>query len=290
MYEFGEFLYQLRKEKGWTQAELADRLGVTNKAVSKWETGESFPETGQLVPISSLFEVTVDELLRGKKDETIDRESLKLEEVVIKLKPYTKGQTAAIAIAIGLILVGLTLLIVLETIGSFGRWPVTMLFFAVSCAVFILVFTSKCRSLGSIEIDEKEMKRGKTLGAILSLGISTVILSPIPIIIMSVGGIDIAIFFAILALAIPIIIFSAIQWGNFAKKHNLPSDEITEPKGKLKVIKEGICSFIMLTATMIFLLLGFLKSLWGSAWVVFPIAGVVCAIVAVVIQTISRKD
>ena len=51
-----------------TQQELADKLGVTNKAVSKWETGEAFPETAQLVPLSDIFGVTVDGLLRGKTD------------------------------------------------------------------------------------------------------------------------------------------------------------------------------------------------------------------------------
>ena len=48
MNDFGEFLFKLRKEKGMTQAELAQALGVTNKAVSKWETGEAMPETALL--------------------------------------------------------------------------------------------------------------------------------------------------------------------------------------------------------------------------------------------------
>lgn len=69
MNGFGEFLYILRKEKGITQAELAAALGVTNKAVSKWETGEAMPETAQLLPISRIFGVTVDELLAGKREE-----------------------------------------------------------------------------------------------------------------------------------------------------------------------------------------------------------------------------
>lgn len=67
MNAFGDFLYSLRKEKGMTQAELAKALGVTNKAVSKWETGEAMPETAQLLPISRIFGVTVDELLAGKR-------------------------------------------------------------------------------------------------------------------------------------------------------------------------------------------------------------------------------
>ena len=50
-----------------TQQELADKLCVTNRAVSKWETGETFPETAQLVPIADVFGVTVDELLRGER-------------------------------------------------------------------------------------------------------------------------------------------------------------------------------------------------------------------------------
>lgn len=67
MNEFGNFLYSLRKEKGMTQQELADRLGLTNKAISKWETGEAFPETAQLVPLADVFGVSVDELLRGRR-------------------------------------------------------------------------------------------------------------------------------------------------------------------------------------------------------------------------------
>ena len=67
MNEFGNFLYELRKEKRMTQAELADKLGVSNKAVSKWETGDAMPETGLLLPISRIFNVTVDELLNGKR-------------------------------------------------------------------------------------------------------------------------------------------------------------------------------------------------------------------------------
>ena len=67
MSEFGNNLYRLRKLRGWTQQELADQLGVTNRSVSKWETGETLPETGQLLPLADAFGVTVDELLRGPK-------------------------------------------------------------------------------------------------------------------------------------------------------------------------------------------------------------------------------
>ena len=94
MNTFGDFLYSLRKEKGMTQAELAEALGVTNKAVSKWETGEAMPETAQLLPISRIFGVTVDELLDGKRAETSEN-SEKDEELFydeIKKHMFTRGK------------------------------------------------------------------------------------------------------------------------------------------------------------------------------------------------------
>ncbi len=67
MSKFSEFLYELRKEKNLTQTELAGKLGITNKAVSKWETGEAMPDTAQLLPLAEILDVTVDELLRGER-------------------------------------------------------------------------------------------------------------------------------------------------------------------------------------------------------------------------------
>ena len=63
----GDFLAILRKSKGLTQQEVADRLGVSNKTVSSWETGASCPDISMLPAIAELFDVTCDELLRGER-------------------------------------------------------------------------------------------------------------------------------------------------------------------------------------------------------------------------------
>lgn len=63
----GEFLAILRKSKGYTQQEAADRLGVSNKTVSSWETGASSPDISMLPAIAELYGVTCDELLRGER-------------------------------------------------------------------------------------------------------------------------------------------------------------------------------------------------------------------------------
>ena len=65
----GQFIAKRRKAIGLTQKELADRLGVTNKAVSKWETGGGMPDISVLQELSRILEVSVDELLAGKYEE-----------------------------------------------------------------------------------------------------------------------------------------------------------------------------------------------------------------------------
>ena len=65
--EFGSFLAELRKEKGLTQKELAEKLFVSDKAVSKWETGGSIPDVALLMPLAKLLGVTVPELLECRR-------------------------------------------------------------------------------------------------------------------------------------------------------------------------------------------------------------------------------
>ena len=62
---FGSFVAQLRKERGLTQKELAQRLHVTDKAVSKWETGRGFPDLKLLEPLAQTLEVSLWSCSRG---------------------------------------------------------------------------------------------------------------------------------------------------------------------------------------------------------------------------------
>lgn len=65
-YVTGTTVKSLREAKKLTQAELADRLGVSDKAVSKWETGKGFPDSSLLQPLAAALGVSVIELLNGK--------------------------------------------------------------------------------------------------------------------------------------------------------------------------------------------------------------------------------
>ncbi len=69
--DFNNRLYQLRKQKGLSQEELANRLNVSRQTVSKWEVGDSTPDMEKLIAMSDLFDVSLDKLVMGKEDEQI---------------------------------------------------------------------------------------------------------------------------------------------------------------------------------------------------------------------------
>lgn len=82
----GSFLAALRKSNGMTQQEVADRLSVSNKTVSKWERDESYPEITLIPVLAELFSVTSDEILRGermtKNENTSDKKDVKVEKQI----------------------------------------------------------------------------------------------------------------------------------------------------------------------------------------------------------------
>lgn len=63
----GEKLFKLRKEKGLSQENLAEQIGTTRQAISKWENNQGFPEVEKLLQLSNIFEVPVDYLLKDDK-------------------------------------------------------------------------------------------------------------------------------------------------------------------------------------------------------------------------------
>ena len=64
--KIGKFIAACRKEQGLTQASLADKLGITDRAVSKWETGKSLPDASIMIELCNLLGITVNELLTGE--------------------------------------------------------------------------------------------------------------------------------------------------------------------------------------------------------------------------------
>ena len=67
MIKIGQFLANLRKEQGWTQEQLGENLGVTNKTISRWEKGNYLPPVEMLQMMSDLYGLTINEILSGER-------------------------------------------------------------------------------------------------------------------------------------------------------------------------------------------------------------------------------
>lgn len=85
--KIGKFISQIRKEKNMTQKELAEQIGVTDRAISKWENGRGLPELSLIKPLCEALGISVNELLSGEKLEKDDYQE-KLEENILNTIEY----------------------------------------------------------------------------------------------------------------------------------------------------------------------------------------------------------
>ena len=94
---FGNMVAVLRKEKGMTQLELAEKMGVTDKAVSKWERDLSFPDVSSIPKLAEILGVSVDELMQVKAESKEEPLKKKIDEIV---DVAFKGVALAMGIAV----------------------------------------------------------------------------------------------------------------------------------------------------------------------------------------------
>ncbi len=83
--KIGKFIAACRKEQGMTQAVLAEKLGISDRAVSKWETGKSMPDSGIMLELCDLLKINVNELLSGERI-AMENYDTKSQEVILNLK------------------------------------------------------------------------------------------------------------------------------------------------------------------------------------------------------------
>ena len=100
MKSIGETIAYLRKEKGMTQNELAEKMNVTDKAVSKWERDLSCPDINTISKLADILDVSVEELLKAKKKEDSNTKMKDLVNLIFK----------AVALAMGIAVVVLNIL------------------------------------------------------------------------------------------------------------------------------------------------------------------------------------
>lgn len=124
MKSIGETIAYLRKEKGMTQNELAEKMNVTDKAVSKWERDLSCPDINTISKLADILDISVEELLKVKKKENSNTKMKDLINLIFK----------AVALAMGIAVVVLNILNQIDVKSS-----IIMLGIGVACIAMYLL-------------------------------------------------------------------------------------------------------------------------------------------------------
>ena len=98
----GEIISTLRREKGLTQKDIADKLGITDKAVSKWERDIAFPDTATIPKLAEILEINVEELMQAKAVPINGHKGAGyLLNIILKAVPITMGVAVLITSLLG---------------------------------------------------------------------------------------------------------------------------------------------------------------------------------------------
>lgn len=295
MNRFPENLAQLRRQAGYTQESLAEAMGVSRQAVSKWESGQAMPEAATLVDLADLLGCSLDQLMRQELSEPL---------VPAPAEGETDGEaqdraaftawgrhmdrfSKMIAWGVALVLTGVSALLLVSTQVEEGD-PLTVLPFFLFLAAAVSLFVWGGISHSDFQkahpdvpmlwtAQEQDGFRKKfRLG--ITLAVVGVLLDVTLLVLLGWrAGEDeaakagaVALFMLILAVCVWTFVYLGIQM------------EKMEGEPSVKRPDDPWAGVIMMCATILYLLLGFVWELWHPGWVVFPIGGILCGILSVV--------
>lgn len=165
--DLGQKLLELRKSKGLSQEEVAEKLNVTRQTVSKWETDQSTPDFDKIGPLCDLYEISADSLLRNiEKTEEKENKKESLENVEIKKTKKAHG------IGIGIFLYALACAWVMVAIPVMQMNPiVASAIFLLICAIatYVIIFSCIVYKTSKTKKEEHASSIVKSINKLLAL-------------------------------------------------------------------------------------------------------------------------
>lgn len=309
-------ILNLRKKNGWSQEELAELLGVSRQAISKWEGAQSIPDISKIIEMASLFGVSTDFLLKDEieipeltgRDTTDRARRLSVAEAGEYMK-IKKAQGRRIALGTLLCILSPITLILLA--GVSGVWSETLagevavavglvvLFGAVAVAVSLFIMSGGM--LGKLEfIEKKEFVLEYGLEGILRerltgferrylfsnvVGVMMCILGVLPLILAGILDTEeaspfiilIAVALLLAIVAVAVYIFISVGTMKSAYDRLLGQGEFDPDYIKRSKMGERIAGVYWPLVTAIYLLWSFLSGGWHISWVIWPIAALLFA-------------
>lgn len=308
---FGNNVQYYRAKHGITQEELADRLSVTRQTVSRWETDGAFPEMEKLIALCDMFGCDMELLVRG------DAPAADKASGQNNLAAYNRHMNIFSGVITGgvfTVITGVAIMLLLQAFGVSEGACVALLLSLVTVAAVLFVcggITHNNFMRENPKAAEYPPERVKKYRAIFPFliggGIALILIGVIIIVVLSYESASAhgftedgwACFYTSLmlfcvALGAPLFVFSGMQMSKYdGKDYNRESAAAgfsgSGEAKKPRKIADTVCAVIMLVATGIFLLCGFLGNLWHPAWVVFPIGGILCAVFNIIFSAIEKK-
>ncbi|MDE6952219.1 MAG: helix-turn-helix domain-containing protein [Erysipelotrichales bacterium] len=285
---FGIKLQQLRKEKGLSQEALAEKLNVSRQAVSKWETGDGYPEMDKIILISDLFQVSIDYLMRDNQEHHVEDATQKYFMNKQRIEDYMKFKKQfgiRIALGVSSIVFSLNLPIYLsdtryEMLGTAGFLLVVG--FAVMIFIITGISTESYSELEHKEINmsyndlqdlqNKYMKFKSKFGMLIALGVFIIIASLVGVVLITqylpnekLAGI---LFMTCVSISLVIFIYQGICDGMY--KFLTQNKKYINEQGKQEK-KGDLYAVTMPLAAMVYLIMGLTMNWWHPGWIVFPI-------------------
>lgn len=300
---FAENLQFLRRQKDITQEQLAEQLEVSRQSVSKWESGQSYPEMEKLLQICSMFHCNMDTLMQGDVRKTFSEDVYDYDRQKNQFSKWVSG-------GIGLIFFGLFAMMLLNSRGMMEELATVVFFIFLIVAVMILVvmgmqmsrFEEKHPVIEDFYTEEEKERAYQKYTVRIVTGIGLILigllvtlfgeaflegkktLDVMPEMIEQADMLFGSAFMLFLTIAVPILVYGGLQKEKYnIEKYNKERNPSPEMK-KRNALLGKVCGVIMMLATCIFLFWSFLTNDWEITWVVYPVAGILCGVAAVVLS------
>lgn len=292
--KFEENLRELRKQQGYSQEELAEKLNVSRQAVSKWENGSGYPELDKIMTLCELFHCKMDDLLKGNVKE---RNVVSME----RYDEHHNRMSVAIALGVFMVLSAFTSGAFLDHVFPSQEDAIIAIPFFIFITIGILIFIyfglqsdsfHKKYPIDPLDLyteEELETFEHRYRFAIV-IGVGILLISFAVQQLLSyvfMENIANGVFFFMISIAITTFVYFGMQ----KKKYDqtLPKSEEALRKEEEETRSGKWCGIIMLMTTAIYLLWSFLTSAWNVTWIVWPIGGIGCGIVSILLKHDTNK-
>lgn len=307
-----------RKKNGWSQEELASKLGVSRQAVSKWESAGSIPDLKRILQMSELFGVTTDYLLKDEIEEPLNEYTetntikVSMEEANQYLDMKSKG-SRIVANATSLCILSSVPLIVLGTMTEdhiLIGFSLVLLLVLVAIAVYLFVNYGLRESyMQHLEKESFETEYGvsgmvrerreqyePTFTRNIAIGVVLCILSVIPTIMAGVmevedymSGISVGLLLIIVSIGVNILIRAGMIKSSYDTL--LQEGEYTIEEKHLKKKTDAFSGAYWCLMVAIYLGWSFWTNNWKFTWIIWPVAGVLyAAVLGLVKMTIEGRE